>query len=91
MASAVNSSSPLPPHGLRVLVVEDDKGVAELVRILLTQAGYLVVSAATGRAALAHLEGNDIDLIVLDLGFPDLGGLDICRRVCSRLGGTSLS
>jgi DNA-binding response OmpR family regulator len=90
MTSAVDSPSALPRRALRVLVVEDDQGIAELVRMLLTQAGYVVLSAATGRAALAHLEESEPDLVVLDLGLPDMSGLDVCRRVRSRLGGIYL-
>ena len=47
-------------------------------------------NGVTGHAALAQLEGNDIDLVVLDLQLPDMSGLDICRRVRRRLGGIYL-
>jgi len=90
MTSAVDSPGDLPASAPRVLVVDDNEAIAELECNLLTGAGYLVVTAVTGHAALAHLEGNDIDLVVLDLQLPDMTGLDICRRVRSRLGGIYL-
>jgi DNA-binding response OmpR family regulator len=78
----------LAARALRVLVVEDDEAIAGLLRILLTQAGYGVVSAATGRAALAQVDGNAIDLVLLDLMLPDMSGLDLCHHLRSRTGDT---
>ncbi len=74
----------------RVLIVEDDKAVAGLVSTVLTQAGYGVRSAATGRAALAEIEGASIDLVLLDLMLPDMSGLDICRELRSQPAGIYL-
>jgi DNA-binding response OmpR family regulator len=90
MKSAVEGRTALAARAPRVLVVDDDAGVADLVLTLLTQAGYAVESAATGRDALAHLETEDCDLILLDLNLPDMSGLDVCRQLRSRLHGPYL-
>ena len=63
-----------------ILLVEDDEAIASgLVRVLESQ-GYLVHRADDGRAALAAASER-IRLVLLDLGLPDLDGLDVCRRL----------
>jgi DNA-binding response OmpR family regulator len=63
----------------RVLVVEDEDDIAfPLVRAL-EREGYHLSSVATGRAALDHLAAEEVDLVLLDLGLPDMDGLDVCR------------
>src|SRR5437762_2001302 len=63
----------------RILVVEDDTDIAELVGRYLMRAGYLVDRAATGREALDGVGRRPPDLIVLDLMLPQVDGLEICR------------
>ena len=65
----------------RVLVVEDDDAIAEPLAQGLEREGYIVTRVATGREAL---EGSDADLILLDLGLPDLDGYEVCRRIRAR-------
>jgi two-component system phosphate regulon response regulator PhoB len=65
----------------RILVVEDEPDLLELVRVNLHQAGYAVDTAADGRQALRALETAPPDLMVLDLMLPDLSGTEICRKV----------
>jgi DNA-binding response OmpR family regulator len=63
-----------------ILVVEDDEAIASgLVRVLDSQ-GYRVQRTGSGRAALA-LVTEEVGLVVLDLGLPDLDGLEVCRRL----------
>jgi DNA-binding response OmpR family regulator len=65
-----------------ILVVEDDDAIASgLVRVLDGQ-GYTVRHVAEGRAALRGV-GRDVGLVVLDLGLPDVDGLDVCRELRS--------
>src|SRR5688500_16415381 len=69
-----------PPHPV-VLVVEDTKGVADLLSQLLRQEGYSVETALTGSAGLARVQRGGVDLVLLDLMLPDMHGLDVCREV----------
>jgi two-component system phosphate regulon response regulator PhoB len=65
----------------RVLVIDDEPDLLELVRVNLAQAGFAVETAASGREALAALRQRRPDLIVLDLMLPDISGTELCRRV----------
>ncbi|ARP80773.1 DNA-binding response regulator [Bordetella genomosp. 8] len=64
----------------RILIVEDDAHIAELLRLHLRDEGYDVVHAADGDSGLRLLEGGGWDLLVLDLMLPGVDGLEICRR-----------
>ncbi|KLR61786.1 response regulator with CheY-like receiver domain and winged-helix DNA-binding domain [Actinobacteria bacterium IMCC26207] len=64
---------------VRILVVEDDKSIAEPLVAGLERNGFEAVHVATGRSALAAISG--IDLVLLDLGLPDLDGAEVCRRL----------
>jgi two-component system, OmpR family, KDP operon response regulator KdpE len=63
-----------------VLVVEDDPLTRRVLHELLESEGYTVHAAADGTAALAYLDSDSIDLIVLDRGLPRVDGLEVCRR-----------
>jgi two-component system phosphate regulon response regulator OmpR len=65
----------------RILLVEDDPRLAEMLSEYLGGAGYRITVAALGAAALAHLSGGGYDAVVLDLMLPDMDGLDVCRQV----------
>jgi DNA-binding response OmpR family regulator len=67
--------------GLRVLVVDDDQRVRTVVSWQLEAEGFLVTQAGDGAAALAQIDGDRPDLVVLDLSLPGIGGLDVLRRV----------
>ena len=71
--------------GLRVLVVEDEPAIAAEVEHSLTAHGYDVTVASTGKAALAAASAQPPDLVVLDLGLPDLDGVHVCRLLRSDL------
>lgn len=73
-------------QGRRLLVVEDDPKVAEIVGRYLRREGYDVETVADGLDALARAEAGWPDLVVLDLTLPGLDGLDVCRRL--RVAGT---
>ncbi len=66
---------------LRILVVDDEPAILRFLRAGLGSQGYLVVEAATGQAALDAVKQRRADLIVLDLGLPDMDGLDVIRRI----------
>jgi two-component system response regulator RegX3 len=66
---------------VRLLVVEDDDAIAVPLVGGLERAGYTVDRAATGAEALVRVAGAD--LVLLDLGLPDLDGADVCRHIRS--------
>lgn len=67
--------------GARILVVEDDPALRELLTYNLEQAGFAVLSAGDGRTALEVAQRDRPDLVVLDLMLPGLDGLEVCRRL----------
>jgi DNA-binding response OmpR family regulator len=68
----------------RVLVVEDDRTVAEVVTRYLEREGFAVESVGDGNEALARADAQLPDLVVLDIMLPGLDGLEVCRRLRSR-------
>ena len=69
--------------GQRILVVDDDPTVSDVVRRYLERAGYDFVLAADGPAALEAAQRTSPDLVVLDLMLPGMDGLEVCRRLRS--------
>jgi DNA-binding response OmpR family regulator len=65
----------------RILVVEDDADILELISMYLRKAGHAVDTLADGTAALARLHASPADLVILDLMLPGLGGLEICQTL----------
>ena len=68
----------------KILVIEDEKSISYLLGTVLTANGYDVIKAYTGTEACEMLDAYCPDLILLDLGLPDMDGVDIIRRVRSR-------
>jgi two-component system response regulator MprA len=64
---------------MRLLVVDDDRGLRDVLRRALTVAGYEVRLAETGAEALAGVAAGAPDAVVLDIGLPDIDGLEVCR------------
>ncbi|MGB3393972.1 MAG: two-component system response regulator CreB [Stenotrophomonas sp.] len=64
-----------------VLVVEDEAAIADTVLYALSSEGYAAEHCALGRAALERLREGGIDVVVLDVGLPDLGGFEVCRQL----------
>ena len=62
-----------------ILVVEDDPGVRDVVTDCLIQGGYTVINCGTGKSAQSAMEAHKIDLAIIDLGLPDMDGLDLTR------------
>ena len=65
----------------KVLVVEDEKGISGFIRAILTANGYDVILAHTGAEAFSMISSHCPDLIVLDLGLPDMDGMNIISAV----------
>jgi two-component system response regulator MprA len=64
---------------MRLLVVDDDRALRDVLRRALTLAGYDVRLAESGAGALAEVTGSVPDAVVLDVGLPDIDGLEVCR------------
>jgi two-component system KDP operon response regulator KdpE len=76
-----SSASTSPLHDTTVLVVDDEPQLQRLLLIALHARGYRVQTAATGRDALDALFAHEPDVVLLDLGLPDMDGVDVCRHI----------
>jgi len=65
----------------RILIIDDEPNIIATVAPLFRARGYEVFSAMSGRAGLESVERDKPDLIVLDLGLPDMDGVEVCRHV----------
>lgn len=68
-------------RGLTMLVIDDEPQIRRVVRNALEEAGTRVLEAATGHGGIDIAAAECPDLIVLDLGLPDLSGADVCRAI----------
>ena len=64
-----------------ILVVDDEPKILQIARDYLEHAGFSVSGARDGKTALAMVRSARPDLVILDLGLPDMDGLDVCRQV----------
>ena len=71
------------PANARVLVVDDEQGIIDLVSMALRYEGLGVSSADSGRAALASINEQRPDLLILDVMMPDLNGFEIMQRIAT--------
>ena len=65
----------------RILIVDDDLHIREVIRVALRKAGMTVTEARDGREALSRFGSDRPDLIVLDIGMPEFDGLAVCREI----------
>ena len=65
----------------KVLIVDDDKEIAELIQVYLRNEGYHIYKAQDGLEALKIMELNAIDLVILDIMMPKMDGLELCRQI----------
>ena len=65
----------------KILLIEDEKGISNFICSSLEMEGYTVLSAESGMAGLALIEAEKPDILLLDLGLPDMDGLDIIRKI----------
>ena len=68
----------------RILLIEDDPRLAEMVKNYLGEAGFAVTVAPRGQAGIALEARETFDALVLDLMLPDMDGLEVCRRIRAR-------
>jgi DNA-binding response OmpR family regulator len=64
-----------------ILIVDDEPKITRLARDYLENAGFAVLTTGTGEDALSYVRRENPDLVVLDLGLPDMDGLDVCRQL----------
>jgi CheY-like chemotaxis protein len=69
------------PLAKTVLLVEDSDAIRDAFTILLEDAGYTVLGAGTGEDALRLAAAHVPDLVLLDMGLPDMTGLDVVRQI----------
>ncbi|MFQ1699211.1 response regulator transcription factor [Loktanella agnita] len=65
----------------QILIADDDGQIRDVVRLALTQSGFSVAEAADGQAALQMAQSLRPDLIVLDIGMPEMDGMAVCRTL----------
>lgn len=65
----------------RILIVDDDPHIRDVVRIAAEAAGYATIEAANGQTALTHIGREVIDLVVLDIGMPQMDGFECCKLI----------
>jgi two-component system OmpR family response regulator len=65
----------------RILVVDDDPHIRDVICFALKKAGMDALTAQDGAEALQRLQGGTVDLVILDIGMPEMDGLEVCRRI----------
>jgi len=68
-------------EGVKVLLVEDDQSIADSVTASLTTAGMVVEHVATGKASVDYFVDDICDVVLMDLGLPDMDGLDAAKKI----------
>ena len=85
---SVNPSTPVPegarPSALRVLVVDDNVDSAEMLQVLIGSMGHDAQLAHDGRSALALAESQRPQVVLLDIGLPDMDGYEVARQMRAR-------
>lgn len=71
-------------QGLRILVVDDEKSIRRFLKASLSSHGYSVFESATGAEALERSVSSHPDAIMLDLGLPDIDGIEVIRKIRKR-------
>jgi DNA-binding response OmpR family regulator len=83
MASALHKREHAELKGskMRILAVDDDVNNLKMVKFLLSEEGYEVLTASDGKTALALVDSAHPDLVILDVMMPQMDGLEVCRRI----------
>lgn len=74
-------NDPGAPAGIQVLIVDDNVDTTDSMAILLEMAGHQVQTAQDGRSALEAVGRRRPDVVLLDVGLPDISGLELARRL----------
>jgi DNA-binding response OmpR family regulator len=73
-----------------ILIIEDDKDIADLERMHLGELSHKIKVALDGVVGLAEVESKDYDLVILDINLPDIDGIEICRRIRAKTNNTRI-
>ena len=73
-----------PEAVLRILIVDDEKSIRRFLKTTLRAQGFQVFDAATGQEALQNSVADHPDALILDLGLPDIDGLEVTREIRKR-------
>lgn len=65
----------------KILIIDDETGIRQLIKIFLERYHYQILEAGTGQEGLKIFKSEPIDLVVLDLMLPDMYGIDICKKI----------
>lgn len=65
----------------KILLIEDDPSIMEMLKYCLELEGYMVMMAETGKMGLNWVKEGKPDLAIVDLGLPDMSGLDVCKAI----------
>lgn len=71
----------MPDGKTRILIVEDDQNISHFITAILSSNGYEPICATTGRKAISMTAGDNPDLILLDLGLPDIDGMKVLKSI----------
>src|SRR6185369_1707681 len=66
------------PH---ILVIDDEPQILRAIRTILTEKGFRVTTASRGEEGLTLAATNEPDIVILDLGLPDMDGVEVCKRL----------
>jgi two-component system KDP operon response regulator KdpE len=72
----------------RILVIDDDAAIRRMLTVALEPSGFVISQTDSGTVALDAVRRNDADMLLLDLGLPDINGLDVIRR--TRMSGSAV-
>jgi DNA-binding response OmpR family regulator len=68
----------------RILIVDDNESARRSLKLIFKKKGYEVEMAGTGREAMEKVQGGFVDLVILDIMLPDIGGIEICQQLRSK-------
>lgn len=69
------------PTSKKILIVEDERDILQLVKLYLDKEGYRTLTASTGKEGLSTALSHMPDLVILDLMLPEMDGLEVCKRL----------
>ena len=65
----------------KIMIVEDEPAIADTIQYALETEGFTPLLAPTGQEALQQLSSDEVDLVILDIGLPDINGFELCKQI----------